>query len=79
MEELEDDNQALKTELTLARRRIEELETVNEECEGLEELFSQINEVLSDTYDEDFNDLESAVAALIEAYDDLREETGDFG
>ena len=51
VEELEDENQALKTELNQARRRIEELEKVNEESASLDELLTQINAVLGDTYD----------------------------
>jgi len=78
VEEFEDEKQALKTELDLARRKIEELDKANEESESLEELLFKINEVLGDTYDEDFVDLESAVGALIDEYHDAVEEAEDL-
>ena len=78
VEELEDENQALKTELNQARRRIEELEKVNEESASLDELLTQINAVLGDTYDEGFEDIESAVEALIDEYHDAVEEVEDL-
>jgi exonuclease VII small subunit len=77
VEELEDDNRALQRALRLARERNRELVAVKERYEGLDELVSQINEVLNEIYLEPFQDLESAVEALIEEYDDLLEETDD--
>ena len=78
VEELEDEAHSLKAELERGRKRIGELEAQTDESESLNELLSHINEVLSDTTNEDYRDLESAVAALIEAYDDLQEETEDY-
>jgi hypothetical protein len=77
VEELEDDNRALQRALRLARKKSRELEAENEEYKDLDKLVSQINEVLNDTYYDPFQDLESAVDALIKEYDDLREETDD--
>jgi hypothetical protein len=77
VEELEDDNRALQRALRLARKKSRELEAENEEYKDLDKLVSQINEVLNETYHDPFQDLESAVGALINEYDDLREETDD--
>ena len=77
VEELEDETQALKAELGRAKGRIMELEAKNGESESLGELLSRINGALSDTYDEDFEDLESAVGALIDEYHDAVEEAED--
>lgn len=77
VEELEDDNRALRKELHLAQEQMVELKAKYEAYDSLDELVSQINEVLSDTYHDPFQDLESAVTALIEEYDDLLEESED--
>jgi len=77
VEELEDDNRALQKELRQANVRISELEAENKENETIGDLVAQINEVLSETYYDPFQDLESAVTALIEEYDDLLEESED--
>ena len=78
VEELEDETQALKTELEMARIRIRELEELNEVSESLSELLSRINDALSITIDEDFGDIESAVGALIDGYHDAVEEAEDL-
>ena len=78
VEELEDETQAIKTELERARRRIVKLEAASMDSEVFDELLSRINEALSDTYDEDYEDLESAVEALIDEYHDAVEEAEDL-
>ena len=78
LEEFEDETQAIKTELDMARIRIRELEALNEESESLDELLSRINDALSITIDEDFGDIESAVGALIDGYHDAVEEAEDL-
>ena len=74
LEELEDDFRALQAELSQANNRIRDLE--NEVMKD-DELLSSVNDVLDGVADDDFTDLHSAVMALIEAYDDLLEETED--
>lgn len=78
VEELEDENQALKTELEISKKRIRGLEETTTKNENNGDLLSQINEALSDTYHDDFGDLESAVGALIEEYHDAVEEAEDL-
>jgi len=78
VEELEDETQALKVELEMARERIREFEALNDESESLSEILSRINDALSETYDENFEDLESAVGALIDGYHDAVEEAEDL-
>ena len=77
IEELTDDFTVQAVELAHAKRRIEKLEKVTEESVSFNGLLSRINDILSEVYHDDFEDLESAVGALIEEYDDLREETED--
>jgi len=62
VEELEDDNRALQKELHLTREQIIELKAKYEAYDSLDELVSQINEVLSDTYHDPFQDLERKVS-----------------
>lgn len=78
MEELEDETKALQAEIEVARKRIGELESVVEENEVVDELLSKVNEVLDDTFDEGFEDIESAVVALIDEYHDAVEEAEDL-
>ncbi len=76
VEELEDDVKAFLSELKVAKRRISAFE---EDAAIYDDLLSLVNEALGDGYDEEFTDLGSAVEALIEEYDDLREEVEDEG
>jgi len=75
VEELEDDVKAFRSELKVAKRRIRELEEGDTERYG--ELLYLVNEVLGEVYAVGFSDLDSAVRALIEEYDDLVEESED--
>jgi LPS O-antigen subunit length determinant protein (WzzB/FepE family) len=78
VEELEDETQFLKAELEMSKRRIKGLEEATTQNEDKGVLLSQINEALSDTYHDDFGDLESAVGALIEEFHDAVEEAEDL-
>ena len=75
VEELEDDVKAFLSELKVAKRRIRELE--EGDTERYDELLYMVNEVLGEVYAVGFSDLDSAVRALIEEYDDLVEESED--
>ncbi len=75
VEELEDDVKAFRSELKVAKRRIRELE--EGDTERYDELLYMVNEVLGEVYAVGFSDLDSAVRALIEEYDDLVEESED--
>ena len=77
VEELEDDVKAFLSELKVAKRRIRELE--EGDTERYDELLYMVNEVLGEIYAVGFSDLDSAVRALIEEYDDLVEESEDEG
>lgn len=77
VEELEDDVKALLSELKVANKRIRELE--EGDTERYDELLYMVNEVLGEVYAVGFSDLDSAVRALIEEYDDLVEESEDEG
>ena len=77
VEELEDDVKAFRSELKVAKRRIRELE--EGDTERYDELLYMVNEVLGEVYAVGFSDLDSAVRALIEEYDDLVEESEDEG
>ena len=77
VEELEDDVKAFRSELKVAKKRIRELE--EGDTERYDELLYMVNEVLGEVYAVGFNDLDSAVRALIEEYDDLVEESEDEG
>ena len=77
VEELEDDVKAFLSELKVAKRRIRELE--EGDTERYDELLYMVNEVLGEVYAVGFSDLDSAVRALIEEYDDLVEESEDEG
>jgi hypothetical protein len=80
VEELEDEDRSLSEKLKKANQMIIKYEdTAEEEEDGYEELFSLVNNALSDVYDEEFDDLNSAVRTLIDEYDDLLEETEDEG
>jgi hypothetical protein len=78
VEELEDENQALKVELEITKKQNRNLEALNEESENHGDLLSQVNDILSDTFHEDFEDLETAVGALIDEYHDAVEEAEDL-
>ena len=75
VEELEDDVKAFLSELKVAKKRIRELE--EGDTERYDELLYMVNEVLGEVYAVGFSDLDSAVRALIEEYDDLVEESED--
>ena len=77
VEELEDDVKAFLSELNVANKRIRELE--EGDIERYDELLYMVNEVLGEVYAVGFSDLDSAVRALIEEYDDLAEESEDEG
>ena len=77
VEELVDDVKALLSELKVAKKRIRELE--EGDTERYDELLYMVNEVLGEVYAVGFSDLDSAVRALIEEYDDLVEESEDEG
>ena len=77
VEELEDDVKTLLSELKVAKKRIRELEEGG--TERYDELLYMVNEVLGEVYAVGFSDLDSAVRALIEEYDDLVEESEDEG
>ena len=77
VEELEDDVKAFRSELKVAKKRIRELE--EGDTERYDELLYMVNEVLGEVYAVGFSDLDSAVRALIEEYDDLVEESEDEG
>ena len=76
VEELEDDVRALEDELERARIRLREFED-STESEANDELLLQINEVLEGKNGEEFDDLPSAVEALIADYCDALEELDD--
>jgi uncharacterized protein YukE len=78
--ELEDEDRSLSEKLKKANQMMIKYEdTAEEEEDGYEELLSLVNNALSDVYDEEFDDLNSAVRTLIDEYDDLLEETEDEG
>lgn len=74
IEEMRDDNRVISSELSEANVRIREHEKTSA---SYDELLSMVNEVLSDVYADSFDDLDSAVRALVDEYDDLLEETED--
>jgi uncharacterized coiled-coil DUF342 family protein len=78
VEGLEDEATTLRKELREARGRIKELEEKTYLDEANDELLSLVNEVLCDP-DDEFSDLDSAVRALVDKYDDLLEESEDEG
>jgi len=69
VEELEDEVRSLEEELRVARERIMEYEdAAEEEDDEIEALLILLNETLGGVYDEEFEDLASAVGALVEEY-----------
>jgi len=75
VEELEDDIRALEDKLKIAETRLGEAEdSINE---ANDELLQQINELLGEKSGEGFDDLPSAVEALIADYCDALEELDD--
>jgi predicted nucleic acid-binding Zn-ribbon protein len=80
VEELEDEVRSLSEKLKKANQTIINYEdTAEEEEDEIEELLSLINEALSAVYSEVFDDLDSAIRALVDEYEDLLEETDDEG
>ena len=77
-EELEDEVRSLSEKLEKAHQMIAKYEdAAEEEDDENEELLSLINEALSTVYHEAFDDLDSAVRALVDDYYDAMEEAED--
>jgi len=75
VEELEDEVWSLSERLEKAHQMVAQFEnTAEEEDDENEELLSLINEALSTMYHEAFDDLDSAVRALVDEYHDAVEE-----
>jgi len=78
VEELEDDARDLSEKLEKANQAIAKYEdTVEEGDDEKEDMLSLINEALSTVYHEAFDDLDSAVRALVDEYHDAVEEAED--
>lgn len=75
---VEQPEDSLRRELENAESRIVELEDSAEEVEGRDaQLLEEVNVILGDIYPEEFSDLSSAIAALIDQYSDAVEEAND--
>ncbi len=78
VEELEDEVRSLSERLEKTQQMNARLEEAGEEeNDEKEELLSLINEALSTLYHEAFDDLDSAVRALVDEYSDAVEEAED--
>ncbi len=78
VEELEDELRSLSKKLSKAHQlNAKNQEAGEEENDEKEELLSLINEALSTVYHEAFDDLDSAVRALVDEYHDAVEEAED--
>ena len=75
VEELEDDLRSLSEELKSTRTIISEQAAEKAEYDELLEL---VSEALSDVYEEEFEDLDSAVRSLVDEYSDTVEEAEDL-
>ena len=80
IEELKDDVRALKGDLHERRKKLKQCEEkIAKEKDDDEELLDLVNEAVGDVYESGFDDLDSAVRALIDEYLDTLEEAEDLG
>jgi chromosome segregation ATPase len=79
IEELNDDVRALKLQLRQEREKLRQCEEIMaEEKDTSEELLDLVNDALGDVYETEFDDLDSAVRALVDEYLDTLEEAEDL-
>jgi predicted nuclease with TOPRIM domain len=77
-EELEDEVAYLRRKLRQEQGKVADLQDRLEEIEDSEsEILEKINDAIGEIYHEEFDDVYSAVDALLEEYHDLLEETED--